>query len=297
MHLNDDHENLAAVLEGTGNYRVLRRLQPRPFICDDDGSNKKIGIVLDVETTGLDPARDEIIELAMAKFEFSADGRIFRILGIFDELREPSIPIPPEITQLTGITPEAVAGREIDPVQVAGFIDHAAIIIAHNAGFDRKFCERVWSGFTTKAWACSIDQIDWRAEGFEGSRLGYLLAGCGLFHDGHRAGADCAALIEVLSRPLPRSRELALTRLLDAARQTTIRIWAERSPFEKKDILKARGYRWSDGNDGRPKAWWVDVPDDQLEAEKAFLHKEVYGYAPNFRLTRITAFDRFSTRC
>lgn len=296
MSGSENHEMLAAALEATGNYRVLRRLRSRAQFSEDDGCAKKVGIVLDVETTGLDPAKDEVIELAMAKFEFASDGRIFRVLNVFDELREPTIPIPAEITTLTGITPETVAGHAIDPLQVAGFVDEAAVIIAHNAGFDRKFCEAAWSSFTTKAWACSVSQVDWRAEGFEGSRLGYLLAGCGLFHDGHRAGADCAALIEVLARPLPKSGELALKRLLDTARQATARIWAENSPFEMKDVLKARGYRWNDGSDGRPKAWWTDVIESQLGSEKIFLRNEIYGREADILWTRITAFDRFSVR-
>jgi DNA polymerase III subunit epsilon len=296
MGLRDDSETMATTLEATGDYRILRRLRPRERFCENDGGTKKVGIILDVETTGLDSARDEIIELAMVKFEFAADGRIFRVLDIFDELREPSIPIPPEITAITGITPDDVAGHSIDPLQVAGFADQAAVIIAHNAGFDRKFCERAWTCFTTKAWACSVNQIDWRTEGFEGSRLGYLLAGCGLFHDGHRAAADCAALMEVLSRPLLKSGEPALKRLLDNARRATARVWAQNSPFEKKDALKARGYRWNDGSDGRPKAWWTDVAEDQLEAELTYLRKDIYGYEADVPWTKITAFDRFSVR-
>lgn len=295
-NLHEENERLAAILDASGDYRVLRRLLPKQQYCSDDGSLKKIGVVLDVETTGLDPARDEVIELAMVKFEFAADGRIFRVLDVFDQLREPTIPIPPEISELTGITSEAVVGRTIDPLGVAGFVDQAVIVIAHNAGFDRKFCERAWTCFTTKAWACSVNQVNWRSEGFEGSRLGYLLAGCGLFHNGHRAAADCAALIEVLSHPLPKSGELALKRLLDTARLAIARIWAEDSPFDMKDILKARGYRWNDGDDGKPKAWWIDVPEEQLEAEKVFLKKEIYGRDVDIPWTRITAFDRFSVR-
>jgi len=291
-----EQERAAEELEATGNFRVLRRLLSRSQYAIDDGSAKKIGIVLDVETTGLDTATDEIIELGMVKFEFATDGRIFRILDRFDELQEPSIPISMEITALTGITAGDVAGKAIDPVAVEAFVEDAAVVIAHNAGFDRKFCERFWPGFVHKGWACSVTQIDWRAEGFEGSRLGYLLSGCGLFHDGHRAQTDCEALLEILSRPLPKSGEPALKRLLDVARRTSARIWAENSPFDMKDVLKGRGYRWNDGSDGRPKAWWHDVPEDERETEFTFLRDEIYlrDVEPNW--SRISTFERFSTR-
>ena len=34
-----------------------------------------------------------------------------------------------------------------------------------------------------------------------------------------------------------------------------------------KDHLKARGYRWSDGSDGRPKSWWIEVAEEALDDE------------------------------
>src|SRR5258706_1628265 len=42
----------------------------------------------------------------------------------------------------------------------------------------------------------------------------------------------------------------ALAVLLDQARKKTIRVWAEQSPFDLKDVLKRRGYRWCDGSHG-----------------------------------------------
>ena len=291
-----DLEELAALLEETGDYRVLRRMKTRDRFEEDDGCEKRLGIVLDVETTGLDFERDEVIELSMAAFEFAPVGRIFRVLGVFEQLREPSIPIPPEITRLTGIDAAMVAGRTIDPDEVARFAGAAAVVIAHNAGFDRRFVEKLFPVFSTKAWACSLTQVDWKLEGYEGGKLGYLLAGCGLFHDGHRATEDCRALLEVLSRPLPMTGELALKRLLDTARRPTYRVWAENSPYEAKDRLKARGYKWNGGEDGRMRAWWIDVADDALDAELRFLRSEIYQHDADVPTRRITAFDRFSDR-
>lgn len=289
-------ELLARRLEASDDYRILRRMKPRTHFHQPDDSAKLIGIVLDVETTGLDSTRDEIIELAMVRFEFAADGRIFRILDVFEELREPSVPIPPEITKLTGIDADMVAGRSIDPDAVAAFAGSAVVVIAHNAAFDRMFAERAYPVFRTKAWACSLSQVAWKQEGFDGARLGYLLAGCGLFHDGHRASEDCRGLLEVLSRELLMSGELALKRLLDTARRTTFKIWAENSPFESKDTLKRRGYRWNDGSDGRPKAWWIDLPEDRRDEEIRYLQTEVFQYEADLYVRRITAFDRFSER-
>jgi DNA polymerase III subunit epsilon len=185
--------NLAAMAETLGkspDYRVLRRLVPRTEFASSEGQATKTGIMLDVETTGIDTARDEIIELAMVKFTYLPDDRIARITDTFSSFDEPQNPIPAEITDLTGITDEMVLGYRIDPEAVASFAAGAGIVIAHNANFDRKFAERYWPLFEQKAWACSATEVEWRKHGFDGSRLGYLLAGVGLFHQGHRAVDD-----------------------------------------------------------------------------------------------------------
>lgn len=179
----------------------------------------------------------------MVKFDYTAEGRIVSVRDTFAAFNEPSAPIPPEITAITGITDEMVAGQRIDDAAVSAFVDDAVITIAYNSGFERKFAERYWPIFEQKAWGCSATEIDWRKHGFAGAQLGYLLTGVGFFHQAHRAVDDCHALLEVLAFELPDTGAPALALLLEKARMPTMRIWAEQSPFELKDSLKRRGYR------------------------------------------------------
>jgi DNA polymerase-3 subunit epsilon len=95
---------------------------------------------------------------------------------------------------------------------------------------------------------------------------------------------------------LPTTGTSALAVLLAQARKKTMRVWAEQSPFDLKDTLKRRGYRWSDGNDGRPRSWYVDVEEGKLDDEIAFLRTEIYLRDMEPRLQILTAFDRFSIR-
>lgn len=289
-------EAAAALLEASEDYRVLRRLRPRAPVPGTPDQDTRLGLFVDVETTGLDPSRDEIIELAMVLFRYSLDGIVIDVGEPFDRLREPSAPIPPTITALTGITDAMVAGQKIDPEEVSQFARPAAVVIAHNAAFDRKFLERLCPSFSFKPWACSMSEIDWAAEGFEGTKLAYLAVGCGFFYDRHRAANDCLAAVEVLSRPLPKSGVNALGHLLVRARLPTWRIWAEGSPFEFKDQLKSRGYRWNGEENGRPRAWYIDVADEQRDAELAFLKTEIYQRDVDLKPSRITAYERFSER-
>ncbi len=109
-----------------------------------------------------------------------------------------------------------------------------------------------------------MSEGEWRKHGFAGAQLAYLLHGAGFFHPAHRAVDDCHALLEILDYTLPTGAP-ALAILLETARKKTIRIWAQQSPFELKDSLKRRGYRWSDGTDGRPKSWYVDADEFAVE--------------------------------
>ncbi len=232
---------MAETLSQSTDYRVLRRLVPRPSSIPAPGQETRTGILLDTETTGLDHARDEIIELGMVKFDYSADGRIVSLRDTFSAFNEPSAPIPPEVTALTGITDDMVAGHKIEEAAVNAFVDGAVISIAHNAGFDRKFAERYWPVFEDMAWGCSATEVDWRKHGFAGAQLAYLLNGAGFFHQAHRAVDDCHALLEILDFTLPATGAPALAVLLETARKTTTRIWAEQSPFELKDLAEESG--------------------------------------------------------
>jgi DNA polymerase-3 subunit epsilon len=288
---------MAAALEASGAYRVLRRLAPRTSVAPPPDAKLRTGLFVDVETTGLDANRCEMIELAMVPFSYGLDGQVYAVGEAFNRLREPSQPIPPEVTAITGLTDEMVAGHSIDPADVAAFAAPAALVVAHNAAFDRRVLERFCDVFRTKPWACSMSQVAWAEEGFEGLRLAYLAAGAGFFYDKHRAVHDCLAAIELLARPLPKSGAPALQRLLAAARTPTWRIWAENSPFELKDVLKARGYRWNGEAGGAPRAWFIDVAEAERETELAFLKAEIYRGEIELVVRRIDAHDRFSDRC
>jgi DNA polymerase-3 subunit epsilon len=249
-----------------------------------------------VETTGLDTASDEVVELGMVKFSYHPDGTVAAVLDTFGSFNEPSRAIPEEAIKLHGITNEMAAGHKIDGDAITAFASDAAVIIAHNAAFDRKFAERYWSVFVTNPWACSVNQIEWRAHGFEGSRLGYLLGGIGMFHRSHRAVDDCHALLEILAHTIPGADRTALSLLLENARRKTIRIWAEQAPFDLKDELKKRGYRWSPGDEGHPKAWYIDVDEANRDDEIAYLRKSIYLRDVDLFAQTLSAFDRFSVR-
>ena len=151
------------------------------------------GVVVDVETTGLDPTRDRIIEFCGVPLEFEKEsGRILAVREAASYLEDPGRPIPAEVTKLTGITDTMVAGKRIDEAAVGALLADAGLVIAHNAAFDRPFVDRRFPASRDKAWACSQREVPWKELGASSGALEFLMMKrCGLFFDGHRADADC----------------------------------------------------------------------------------------------------------
>lgn len=268
----DDLDAYAAILEASGEYRVLRRFTCPGSYAADVGAEAKRGIFLDLETTGLDPARDDLIELAMVPFRFGDDGRIYSVEDAYTGLRDPGRPLPQFVKELTGLTDDQVRGRSIDSAEVASFLDGVSLVVAHNASFDRPFFEKTFPELEPLAWACSQREVPWRELGVEGRKLEYIAYRCGVFFDGHRAEVDCQVGIHVLAEDWLGDGTSALAALLESAKRMDARLWAIGSRFETKDRLKARGYRF----DGGRKVWYRDLPGEQLEAEKHWLSRNVY---------------------
>jgi DNA polymerase-3 subunit epsilon len=292
----DALEGMARSLTASGWYRVVRKFEPRDRYAAEDGSDKRLALYVDVETTGLDVARDQAIEVGAVLFEYGVgDGRIFAIRELYSAFEDPGRHIPDAVTRMTGITDQMVAGQRIDERALESLVQQAALVIAHKASFDRGFLERRLPVFATKPWACSRDDVPWREHGCASSSLDYLLyRHCAKFYNAHRALDDCLAGVHALATPLVNG-SLPFALLLDSARRPLVRIWAVGSAFEVKDALRARGYRWNGGEDGRPKSWYLETAAQNRNSETAWLREHAYpGRREDIRVETVSALERFA---
>lgn len=283
------------LLDAHPDYRVLKRIPQRSAYAEPDGRALCKGIVLDTETTGRVSGRDKIIELGMVAFEYDPEtGQVYRLLDSFNQLEDPGFPIPPEATAVNGIDDGMVRGHRIDDEAVAAFVAEAQIIIAHNARFDRGFCEIRFPVFETLPWSCSFEEVPWDQEGLGSAKLEFIATKFGLFYEAHRAEADCRALLEVLQHPLPNSGVPALKGMADFASRPTCRINALNSAFETKDLLKARGYRW----DSEKRCWHTTTLNRAaMDEEVAWLKEAVYaGRKASLEFEISDATNRYSGR-
>lgn len=158
-------------------------------------------VVLDLETTGFEPGPAGITEIAMITL---ADGRE----ELFETLINPEVPIPAEITKLTGITADMVLGKptigEVIPY-VASILQNA-IFVSHNVPFDWGFLDHAFQKYLGKPLRmpslCTL-RLARRYLGLESNKLEAVARSLGVdLTEAHRAMGDTQAVKGVLSRML-----------------------------------------------------------------------------------------------
>ncbi|MGM0574219.1 MAG: 3'-5' exonuclease [Myxococcota bacterium] len=167
--------------------------------------------VVDVETTGLDPAEDRVIEIAVVHMQGG------EVLDTYNELVNPERELPPEAANITGIKPEDL----VDAPRFADLVDELLErldgrgFVAYNLGFDRAFVKAEFErcGVDWDPSPC-IDPLVFVRELHknQGSkRLGAVCERLGITLDNaHRADADAIAagrVLYALAEQLPEELE------------------------------------------------------------------------------------------
>lgn len=169
---------------------------------ENNESDLGIGGFIDVETTGLDPKKDEVIELCLILFSFNRETyEIIEIMDTYSGLREPFIPIKRAATKVHGITKKSIRGMCLDHDRIEAMLEKTEFLVAHNANFDRGFVEPLFPVSSAKPWFCSMNGIDWGNKGCASKGLQNLLKDHGIeVSQAHRATDDAKAAVELLSK-------------------------------------------------------------------------------------------------
>ncbi|WP_405328030.1 3'-5' exonuclease [Ruminobacter sp.] len=259
-------ELLPAIAKNPDNFKLLTRIPYTRFgigtksiKLHEPGGDEKSMVILDTETTGLDPHTSKIIELAMVKVKYSpALGLVTSIEAVYDELEDPYEQLAPEVVRITGITNDDVAGKKIDEGAVCALLADNPLIVAHNAAFDRNMFEKRFahlSSLCNLPWGCTLSEIKWSSldDRISSVKQEAIASATGYFYDAHRASTDCLALLWLLNNV-----QGALTALLNSVDSLTYTIRALGAPFECRTALKNSGYAWYDSSRNRNQSpWWV----------------------------------------
>ena len=208
-------------------------------------------LLLDTETSGLDPAKDQLLEVGMVLWSVehrttlaSSAWLVYATSNAAEDINA----IPPAAL--------IVAGRDrvLALGDVKQWASQADAIVAHNAEFDRQ-----WVGDLGKPWVDGAWDLAWPKASSDRKLHSLCLAHGLAVLDAHRALPDCQLLARLFERVAELGHDVGA--MLERAMRPKSKI-VSLAPFEQKDVVKAAGFRW----DPQGKVWWRNMAAEDVPA-------------------------------
>jgi DNA polymerase III subunit epsilon len=204
--------------------------------------------IVDVETAGLDPRSDGIIEVGYVVWSGVTIRSGSTLIESEGNAAEDANHIPPAALQHAAAVPIGVAIAAVTKV-----VRPCDVIAGHFVGFDRRFLEA--AGLQTDRPWLSTDDMPWPL-----SKPGVRLTEVALCHgvgvtSAHRALVDCQLIAALFERMLDRGMDLEAM-FAHALRPKAV--FQAVVSFEEKDAAKAAGFAW----DAKARQWLRAMPPE-----------------------------------
>jgi len=222
-------------------------------------------VVIDTETTGLDPAQARVIEIGAVRL---AGGRVAATPPLRRLIR-PDIPIPPASTRIHGFDAAAVAGAPRFAAawpEVAGELD-SAVLIGHSIGFDlavlERECLRAGLAWTPRPSLCTRLLSQVVKPDLADFSLDHVADWLGVDRAGrHSAAGDALIAAKVFEKLVPLLRERGIRTLAEAIAATA----------SLRQLI-----------DEQMRAGWTDVTGVRAEAADGGPRFDTYPYRHRVR--------------
>ena len=195
-------------------------------------------LIIDTETTGLDPQLDHCLEVGVILFDVPSRQVLAQhsfLLPVEANAAEAINRIPAAATNLPQPWRPALS-------YLQSLLDAADVLVAHNAAFDRQWFGRGHLPATDKPWLCSMEEMRWPAERLLRSRpsvrdlaLAYEIP----VWAAHRALTDCIYLAEVFRRCDE------LEQLVERGLEPRQLMRAQVS-YDDRHLARDAGFRWNE---------------------------------------------------
>lgn len=210
----------------------LRPVQPQEQLCPL--------VFMDINTTGSDPAKEFIIEMALVRCTYSISYHdLVSVDMIYHEYEDTVFELSEEVQSNTHITKSMLKGHRFEESRVRRLLADSPLVIAFKPEMVRPFFERKFPIFADLSWGSAGSDVDWKELGCKSHRLQYIMSFENFFYDYYSAKERALALAYLMTRYAK-----ALEAILAAATLSSYVIEAKNFPFEGKDRLKELGFKW-----------------------------------------------------
>lgn len=226
-------------------------------------------LIIDTETTGLDPEKDRIIEVGAVLFDPEAGVPVACGSRL---IQHPNAPKADNPAEAINRIPESVLSGpwpDYDPATLLYVMDELCdgtgivgksdaglpYLVAHNAAFDSSFLDVD----EDRTWICTKHDVEWdRVPGGTGSLVQIALAYDVGVVRAHRAIEDCLTLAAILSRV--HALENGLERWIERALEPRVEVVVAVS-YDNRQLAKDRGFTWN----AETKTWSKRVRESVLD--------------------------------
>ena len=211
-------------------------------------------LILDTETTGLDPETHHCVEVGAILFDVQSRAVLAQqsfLLPAETNAAEPINRIPAAVTRLPQPWKEGLRWFK-------NLLGAADVLVAHNAAFDRQWFGRGELPAVTQPWLCSMDDMRWPADRQLRSRPSVrdlaLAYGVPVWA-AHRALTDCIYLAEVFARC--EDLEQQLLQGLEPRQLVRAKV-----SYDDRQLARDAGFRWNDPIKG---AWARRMSEREIQ--------------------------------
>ena len=215
--------------------------------------------IIDLETTGLDPATDSVIEVGAILYSVEHQATINQFSCLFPVSENPKENINNISSELTKQSHDF--HRFFDILDHC-FLSKSEYLIAHGAAFDRSWLEAMSRVYCGLPWLCTYEDFIWPRNP-KPTNLIHTAVNHGVtVTSAHRALTDCQLIASLFDRAegLQGLFETAITRANDPWEIVIARIC-----YQEKDKAKAQGFNWN--RDYAPDNWSKKIKRSAIESE------------------------------
>lgn len=239
-------------------YRTFKKQTPSATIISQRKGHLMLVLGIDLETSGLDSVKDQIIEIGAVLWDTDTQSpkKVFNELIYFDNLN-----LPNEVQNITGIKPEDLKKYGIplnDALKIlSDLMNQAEYLVGHNAvSFDAEFLNQALAMYhmpkLKKPWIDTLTDVPYPQE-IKTRKLSYLAAEHGFINPfAHRALFDVLTTLKLLAK-------YSIEEIVALQKSPLVKVVAHVS-FDERDKARRIGFRW----DPNQRQWYSEVKEAMI---------------------------------